>query len=318
MTSTKRTSSKGTSAADRETAAQERTEKLEALHASLAEQVETLTTSQGWADMLKAASMFTRYSLGNVLLLHRQLSLRDMDTSSRVAGFQTWRGLGRAVRKGERGLAILAPCTYSPKTDDKHGDQTVKPADDSTADDKRRILRGFRVVHVFAQCQTDGADVPDIRPTLLPGEAPDGLWDALSALVSAEGYEVHRGDCGGANGYTDRFAKVVRIRDDVSDAQAVKTLCHELAHVLLHCDPEYHYGGCRDSAEIEAESVSSVVCSASGMDTSAYTTAYVAGWAGGDVKKVRASAERVVKTAGTILAGLEASNAALILAEVAA
>src|SRR5471030_1224488 len=101
MTSTKRTSSRR-STADRETAAQERTERLEALHASLAEQVETLTTSEGWAAMLDAARVFTRYSLNNTLLLHMQLSRRGMP-AQRVAGFNTWRMLGRTVIKGEKG-----------------------------------------------------------------------------------------------------------------------------------------------------------------------------------------------------------------------
>jgi antirestriction protein ArdC len=316
MTSTKRTTTTRTSTADeRETAAQERTEKLEALHASLAEQVETLTTSAGWAAMLDAARAFTRYSLNNALLLSMQLSKRGMP-AQRVAGFNTWRTLGRAVLKGEKGLAIFAPCTYRVQAS---GDDvgTPKPSADAP-EDKRRVLTGFRVAYVFAESQTEGDDVPDVRPALLAGNAPGGLYNALSALVTAEGYEVQRGDCGGANGYTDRLAKVVRIRDDVSEAQAVKTLCHELAHVLLHCEPEYHYAGCRDTAEIEAESVSSVVCSVSGMDTSAYTTAYVAGWAADDVKKVRAAAERVIKTAGTILANLEPAAALPILEEVAA
>lgn len=313
-TTTRRTRSKRAITADRETAAQERTEKLEALHASLAEQVETLTTSEGWTEMLKAASRFTRYSLNNALLLSMQLSKRGIP-AQRVAGFNTWRSLGRTVLKGEKGLAIFAPCTYRTMAS---GDdvEALKPSADAP-EDKRRVLTGFRVAYVFGEDQTSGADVPDVRPALLAGEAPDGLYNALSALVTAEGYAVERGDCGGANGFTDRLAKVVRIRDDVSESQATKTLAHELAHVLLHCDPDYHYAGCRDTAEIEAESVSAVVCSASGMDTSAYTTAYVAGWSGGDVKKVRAAAERVVKTAGTILASLE-PVAAPLLEEVAA
>jgi len=315
-TTTTRTSSKHTSTAeDRETAARERTEKLEALHASLAEKVETLTTSEGWAAMLDAARVFTKYSLNNTLLLSMQLSKRGMP-AQRVAGFNTWRTLGRAVLKGEKGLAIFAPCTYraKPSGDDV---EAVKPSTDAP-EDKRRVLTGFRVAYVFAESQTEGADVPDIRPTLLPGEAPEGLWDALSGLVVAEGYAVERGECGGANGSTDRLAKVVRIRDDVSEAQAVKTLCHELAHVLLHCDPEYHYAGCRDTAEVEAESAAFIVCAASGMDSAPYTAAYIAGWSGGDLKKVKASAERVVKVAGTILVSLEPATSSPVLEEVAA
>lgn len=315
-TTTKHPSPKrAATAEERDTAAQVRTEKLEALHASLAEQVETLTTSEGWAAMLDAARVFTRYSLNNALLLSMQLSKRGMP-AQRVAGFNTWRALGRTVLKGERGLAIFAPCTYRPKPtgDDAETPKTAADAPEG----KRRVLHGFRVAYVFGEEQTEGADVPQVRPALLAGVAPDGLWDSLGGLVTAEGYAVERGECGGANGFTDPLVKVVRIRDDVNEAQAVKTLCHELAHVLLHCAPEYHYAGCRDTAEIEAESVAYVVTAASGMDSAAYTTAYVAGWAGGDVRKVRASAERVVKAAGTIVAALTSAKDAAFRQEVAA
>jgi antirestriction protein ArdC len=315
MTSTKRTSSK-TTTADRETAAQERSEKLEALHASLAEQVETLTTSEGWAAMLDAARVFTRYSLNNAMLLSLQLSQRGMP-AQRVAGFNTWRTLGRVVLKGEKGLAVIAPCVYQPKSGVSDVEPTAKPSEDSTGETTRRVLRGFKIAYVFAEQQTSGEAVPDVRPALLSGQSPDGLWEALSGLVTAEGYAVERGECGGANGFTDRLAKVVRIRDDVSEAQATKTLAHELAHVLLHCT-SYDYSGCRDAAEIEAESVAYVVCAASGMDSAPYTTAYVAGWAAGDVKKVKASAERVVKTAGTILARVASGDTLEFREEIAA
>src|SRR5450755_4809882 len=150
MTATK----KHTSATAHTTmAAAARTEKLEALHASLAEQVETLTTSAGWAAMLDAARVFTRYSLNNTLLLSMQLSKRGMP-AQRVAGFNTWRTLGRAVIKGEKGLAIFAPCTYRAKASGDDA-EAAKPSDDAKPDDKRRVLQGFRVVFVFGESQTE-------------------------------------------------------------------------------------------------------------------------------------------------------------------
>ena len=47
---------------------------------------------------------FHRYSLHNVCLIMAQ-----RPTATRVAGFHAWRTLGRFVRKGEKGIAILAP-----------------------------------------------------------------------------------------------------------------------------------------------------------------------------------------------------------------
>ena len=59
----------------------------------------------------------------------------------------------------------------------------------------------------------------------------------LADLVEAEGFQLTRDDCGGANGLTDYLGREVRVRADVDDAQAVKTLAHELAHVLIRPDP---------------------------------------------------------------------------------
>jgi hypothetical protein len=53
----------------------------------------------------------------------------------------------------------------------------------------------------------------------------------------------------------------------------------------------------RGVAEVEAESVAYVVCSAAGLSTEDYSLAYVAGWAGGDPEVVRRRAERVIGAA---------------------
>src|SRR5919199_5568600 len=95
------------------------TDKIAALHRRLADQVEALTTTEDWAAMLAVAARFHRYSSNNVLLIAAQ-----RPDATRVAGYRSWQRLGRQVRKGERGLAILAPCLY------RRG-----PADDDGGDD---------------------------------------------------------------------------------------------------------------------------------------------------------------------------------------
>ena len=107
-----------------------------------------------------------------------------------------------------------------------------------------------------------------------------GLWDALALQVKAAGYTLERGDCHGANGCTDHIVRTVRVRDDVSDAQATKTLCHELAHVLLHPDTA-EYFQCRGRCEVEAESVAYLVCQAAGLVTDGYSWPYIAHWSDG-------------------------------------
>jgi len=280
-------------------------DKLAALHEQISDGVAALVESQGWRAMLDTAAKFHTYRLGNLLLIGAQAP-----QATRVAGFRSWQSLGRQVRKGERGIAILAPCTYRPKAADRAdsaapaGLEPATSCSGGVAPDagSGRQVRGFRVVHVFDLAQTEGAPLPEVAPTLLVGQAPAGLWDALEGQVLAHGYTVHRGDTGLANGWTDPTSRTVRVSGDVDDAQAVKTLIHELGHLEAgHVGDLPTYATCRGRCEVEAESIAYVVAAAHGLDAGGYSFAYVAGWAGGDLTCVRQAAETVTKAARAIL-----------------
>ena len=263
-------------------------DKVLALHEQLTTQIEALVTGDDWAAFLAVASRFHTYSPNNVLLI-----LLQRPHATRVAGYRAWQRLGRQVNKGAKGIAILAPCVYRKRA-----------VDEAEAADKpglARVLRGFTVVHVFDEADTIGEPLPDVRPVLLDGDA--SLWDALATQVAAAGYSVSRGDCAPANGYTRFSDHAVVVEQSLGGRQADKTLCHELGHVLLH--DASRIATDRDLAEIEAESVAYIVCNALGVETASYSLPYVANWARGDVDKVRATAERVVRTAQAVLAAME-------------
>ncbi len=247
------------------TATVDRADRVAELHDQLTASVEALLTSEDWKAMLDMAAKFHNYSARNIMLI-----LCQRPDATRVAGFRSWLALGRHVRKGENGIAILAPCVY--KRDDEVTGETVTR------------LGGFKVAHVFDIAQTDGDDIADVRPELLDGSAPEGMWDALEGQVTAAGYVVYRyRPPAGANGFTDPAGHRVVVRDDVDEAQAVKTLTHELAHILLdHVTDLTGYAICRGRCEVEAESVAHVVCSALGMPTDSYSLPYVARWADGN------------------------------------
>jgi hypothetical protein len=305
------------SPAQREAADAARAAKIAALHDQISEQVEQLTADPQWRAMLDAAARFHTYSLNNQLLIMAQAARLGI-TPTRVAGFTTWKALGRAVVKGSTGLAVLAPCTYTPKNPGtgQHTDEAVSAAAPATAPGPAggdaghsapgRTLRGFRVAHVFDISQTDGDPLPDVRPELLTGDAPAALWDALATRVAAHGYTLTREACGQANGLTDPAARTVRVRPDIADAQAVKTLAHELAHIECgHTADGYDYRGCRGRAEAEAESVAYIVTAWAGLDSGAYTVPYVAAWSAGDTAVVRAAATTVTAAARRILDHLD-------------
>jgi DNA primase len=238
----------------------------------------------------QVAARFHKYSFHNQLLIYTQ-----RPDATYVAGYRAWRRLGRQVRKGEKGIAILAPCVYRTRVSDEDGEER-----------ELKALRGFRVAHVFDIAQTDGEPIEDldaIRPRLLDGDAPEGIWDALVALAEEAGFAVVRDRRCNENGYCDLTRKVIGVRPDVTPAQGLKTLVHELAHALLHGDGAARS---RELEEVEVESVAYVVCGALGLDTGDYSFAYVARWSNGVAEVVKDTAGRVVGCAQRILASLEA------------
>jgi antirestriction protein ArdC len=257
--------------------------RLQAVHDQLTASVEALASSEAWAQMLKVAARFHRYSANNILLIALQ-----KPEASLCSGYRGWQQLGRQVLRGERGIAILAPVVTR-----------VEAGSDGEPEERTKVLRGFRVTHVWDVSQTDGKPLPDVGPSLLAGGSPRGLWDLLADQVHAAGFTLDRGDCGEANGYTNHVHKHVRVRADVSPAQASKTLAHELAHVLLH-GPDQP-ARARDIAEVEAESVAYVITAAAGLPTEDYSVPYVASWASGDSDVVREAATRVLSTARHII-----------------
>ena len=299
-----------TTPAQQAKAAEAREAKLAGLHQTLTEQVSALASGPQWRRWLDVAAKFHNYSFNNTLLL-----LAQKPDATQVAGYNLWQELGRQVVKGEKGLAILAPVTRKIESDETNSATAAEPqgaaADSGESAATARRVVGFRPVYVWDVSQTSGDPLPaPPMPQLLAGQAPEGLWDALTAQCTAAGFTVTRkpvaGDAG-PNGYTAYATHEVVVRSDVDGAQAVKTLAHELGHVLMH-DPagfeRGQTGSCRGDREVEAESLAYLVAADHGLDTAEYTFAYVAGWAAqtGDVDAaVRASGARVLGTAHSVL-----------------
>ena len=240
--------------------------------------------------------------------------------ASYVAGYQAWLQLGRQVRKGEQGISILAPVLSrrnQPVEQGGAGHPATPPApvEPATEPGKRRIV-GVRNATIFDVSQTDpvvpGQELPLMQPALLQGDVAPQLWDALAAHINDRGFTVERGDCRGANGVTMFEPRIVRVRDDVSTLQAVKTLAHELGHVLMHNPPgtETGAGDCRGIVEVEAESVAFMVLTSQGLDTADYTFPYLANWAASAdqdamVAAVRDTGNRVIAASRDIIGRLE-------------
>jgi len=258
----------------------------------LTEGIAKLTTTDEWQRFLDYQSRFHHYSANNVMLI----LLQTGGYASRVAGFRAWQKMNRFVRKGEKAIYVLAPMVY-------------KRTDTPDADDDARVIKGFKYVPVFDISQTDGEELPSVC-NRLAGDDPAGIFNQLTAVAHSIGFTVEDYDFeGGTNGDCSHLQHRIRIEASNSPAQRVKTLAHELAHALLH-----EQFSDRKLAELEAESAAYVVCQSLGLESSDYSFGYVATWAGtGDeaIAGIKASCDRIQKTAATILRSFEVDEEAV-------
>jgi antirestriction protein ArdC len=275
-----------------------------ALAATLTEGIVQLTSSPQWERYLAFQAAFHAYSFGNVVLIAAQ-----RPSATQVAGFSTWKSLGRWVRRGESAIWILAPVQARATERDVDGG-------DEIGDCRRRKLRvtAFRRVAVFDVAQTDGAQIPQVV-WRLTGADGSGAFPLLIAYASSIGYSVEDATLDGiSNGDCDFEHRRIRVEVANHPAQRTKTLVHELAHAVLH-----EHESERALAELEAESVAFVVCRAIGLDTGAYTFGYVASWAGGGdaaLAAIRRSGDRISRTAHGIIEVLQRSDVVVVDREI--
>jgi len=261
------------------------------LLATLADGVAELTNSTAWRAWLDVQRRFHRYSWGNALLIAAQR--RD---ATRVAGFHSWLRLGRHVRKGEHGIAILAPVV-----------PRLRVVDGDSGDERWVAGRphAFRVAHVFDVSQTDGEELAPPPVTRLEGGDPKDWYTQLRDVAHSLEFTVEEDYLpDGVNGDCNHTLRRIRIEVRNGQSHQVKTLAHELGHAILHAD---RAGLCREQAELEAESVAYVVCAGLGIDTSEYSFGYLAVWAGGGEQARRAiaeSAQRIQTAAHRVLDAL--------------
>lgn len=300
--------------------------RVEELQRQLTAQIETIQTGEDWRRLLDVASRLHRYSTGNLILIASQHASAyeqgrvPTPTPSYVAGFHTWKALGRSVDKGQKGYAILAPvprtlrvavCGSGPAATRRPLARDEEPRPGERLKLEQRL--GWKIEHVFDATQTSGKPLPEPpRPQPLTGCAPDGLVDELTRVATGRGFPVRYVDnaaaLGGADGVTRFDTKTITLRADLPSAAVATTLAHELGHVLLH-DPARDPSGAvvhRGIGEVEAESVAYIISAAHGMDTSGESLPYVATWAGSRTPAdvVQATAQRVIGAAHQLLVEL--------------
>ena len=210
--------------------------------------------SETLREYLAAIGRFHRYSLRNVMLIASQNPI-----ATYVAGFHAWHKLGRFVKKGEKGILILAPIIRRKSEDNSE----TEPEESSTA-------VGFRAAYVFDVRQTDGQPLPEIGS--VNGD-PREYRERLTKFVAEQDIALqYSQDIAPARG-TSAGGKITLLPDQ-SPAEEFATLAHEIAHEMMHRSDRRNTTSKR-VRETEAEAVAFVVCSAIGLETGSAAQDYV-------------------------------------------
>ncbi|MFI5615008.1 toprim domain-containing protein [Amycolatopsis sp. NPDC051903] len=241
--------------------ASKRAERVTEVRQLLDDAAASATTAAGWRSYLDTVAGLPGFSAANALLVYAQqpgaTDLRDYDG---------WAAAGRQVRRGERGVKLLHA-----------GSDASSP----------------RVVSLFDVAQTGPeAPTPTSAPAIAERVAADRLWDRLSAVAEARGWSVRLGPLTDGTGRTDALRREIRVRDSLDDIDAVRTLAHEVAHVVL----DHHTAGLGPSrTELEAASMAYVTLRAAGVSAPAaeFDMSSIGGAAG--VPALRETAARVIQ-----------------------
>lgn len=277
----------------------EKREKTERLVRALKERSKAFGESDElYIRFVRQSARFHRYSVSNQYLIFMQ-----RPDATAVNSYKRWAEVGRQVRKGEKGIYIIAPRPY--KRDNSRGEE--------------QEYVSFVHVPVFCYEQTDpieGFEHP-WEPYVFPALTEDtgGEWvDALIRSLQDNGHIVEQFDGGrryrgrfGVPDHDDAESCVIELDRTQPMLQQLNTLVHELAHMEhWRLEPRLLKLWSQEMVEFIAESASFAVLSELGFDASHKSVAYLATWKEeNDEDREKVAMKLVVDIVGSIMTRLE-------------
>ena len=277
-------------------------EKIKAALNRIEDCLATINTDEDWLNFLCFQAQFYNYSFGNAMLIFSQ-----NPNATYVKGYKAWNKLGRYVKRGSKGLAILAPCIRKVEVFKEPENKNLYH-DEEAEKEIRKVVSGFRIAYVYDIADTDGDD--SMLPVLVTGLAGNSeqekeIYERLFGVIS-KGNCVQEVSGTASKGSFNLETKVISIRDDLEYLQKIKTLLHEYAHLLdFQMHPEDDIS--RNRRELIAESVAFIVSLRLGLDTSRYSMSYIKSWLK-DKEELKIIADSVQKIAYTIITELAESS----------
>ena len=251
-----------------------REQRVKDLTRQLEQGIREVFDSGKYTEYLAAMSRFHHYSARNVLLIQMQLP-----NATRVASAKKWREeFGRHINRGEKAIYIIAPAPIVRKVERQKIDPDTKaPMLDENGhvimEEKEFQVPLFRPVPVFDVSQTDGKPLPQLAENL-SGDVRqyevfmEALRRTAPVPITFEPMAANM------DGYFSADGQRIAIREGMSQVQTVSAAVHEITHSILHGQKDEKS---RSTEELEAESVSYVVCQYYGIETGANSLSPPAG-----------------------------------------
>ncbi len=278
-------------------------ERLKEITASIEASIQDLFQSERYMDYLRTMSRFHRYSVNNTILIHAQ-----RPDATLVAGFNRWRDqFGRNVKRGEKGIKIIAPTPFKKKVEKEKLDPDTKlPMRDKDGniimEEKEIKIPMFKIVSVFDVSQTEGEPLPDIVGTLTGDVQNYEVF--MEALRRSSPVPIEMKPLApDTDGLFSIDKQRISIREGMSEVQTVSAVIHEITHSKLHnYKKDSPDAKDRSTEEVEAESVSFAVCAYYGIQTGENSFGYIANWSQDkELPELRASLETINKTASELI-----------------
>lgn len=292
-------------------------DKVEEIIKKLEDGLGELFESEKYQKYLDTVAKFHKYSSKNSMLI----AMQKPDATC-VAGYTSWqRDFKRYVKKGEKGIRILAPAPYQiTKKVDMIDPATNKPVlgiDGKVVKEQIKVtVPAYKVTTVFDISQTEGKELPDIMSHL--DSSVKDFKKFMVALKEISPVEIRFCEISGTtNGYYHLEKKQIAIQRGMSELQTIKTAIHEISHAKLHdCKNGLEKAADRRTKEIEAESIAYVVCQNYKLDTSDYSFGYIAKWSSDkNLDELKSSINTIYYTASEIIAQIDEKLKELSLKE---
>lgn len=209
-------------------------QRLKEITDSIEANIQELFQSERYMNYLRTMSRFHKYSFNNTMLIHMQ-----KPDATLVTGYSKWeQKFNRHVKRGEKGIRIIAPTPFKKKIEQEKLDPDTKlPLRDKDGniimEEKEVKIPMFKPVVVFDVSQTEGEPLPTLSSDLRGDVKHYEIFMEALRRSSPVPMEL-KAISGDMDGFFNLDDQSITIREGMSEVQTICAAVHEITHAKLH------------------------------------------------------------------------------------